>query len=47
MRVHLNNLHLLLLVCIEIVFVESDPVQDAKNNEPDIILLDFFFDSVN
>lgn len=47
MRVHLDDFHLLLFMSVQIVFVKADAVQNAKNNEPNIIFLDLLFDSVN
>lgn len=47
MRVHLNDFHLLLLVSVQIIFIESNSVQNAENYESNIVLLDFFFDSVD
>lgn len=47
MRVHLDDFHLLLFMSVEIVFVKANAVQNAKNNEPDVIFLDLLFDSVN
>lgn len=46
-RVHLYNFHLLLFMCVEIIFVEAYPVEYAKYDEPDIVLFDLLFDPID
>ncbi len=47
MGVHLHNLHFLLLVCIKVILVETNPVKNAKNYQTNVVLLDFLLDSVH
>ena len=47
MGIHLHNFHFLLLLGIEIIFVEPDSVQDTENNKSDIIVFHLIFDSVD
>lgn len=46
-RVHLDDFHLLLFLCVEVVLVEAYSVQDAENDQTDVVLLDLFLDSVD
>lgn len=45
--VHLDDLHLLLFMCVQVVFVETNPVKNAENDQPDVVLLNFFLDPVD
>lgn len=46
-RVHLDDFHLLLFLGVEVVLIEADSVQDAENDQADVVLLDLFLDSVD
>jgi hypothetical protein len=45
--VHLNNLHLLLLVGIQVILVKSYSVKNAENDQSYVILFNLFFNSIN
>ncbi len=47
MRVHLDDLHLLLFVCIKIVLVKTNPVKNAENDQSYIVLLNFLLDPID
>lgn len=47
MWIHLDDLHLLLFMSIQIIFVEADSIQNTEDNQPDIIFFNLFLDSVN
>ncbi len=47
MGVHLHNLHFLLLVCIKVILVETNPIKNTKNYQTNVILLDFLLDPVH
>jgi hypothetical protein len=46
-RIHLNHLQFLLFVGVEIVSGKTHSIQDGKYYQPDVILLDFFADSID
>ncbi len=47
MWVHLHHFHLLLFMCIQIVFVEPNPVKNAENYESNVVLFHFLLDPID